>query len=466
MRYPKSNAACPLIKDQGHSRHLLSHQRSTCGAMMPVIALFTIVMLIYMGVVIDLTRDFQVRRELQFAAESSALYGLSLAADSNGAYTNDEQTHKRIKEAILDTGQQPAWNSAQSGPNHLGNSLIWSTPVTLKKTDIQVSPEAGKSGDLSIQLTARRDDKADVLKQFFLPVMYTANILTGGSVPSSIHTFSTHRTVEVIGQPASRIGPGAPYSSKERAAELAGFAALPIAISNIQFNGIANFTQTHTIDFVSSANPTPAKGHLAGCFVNVAASRDKFGSNYYGTAKDHKDIQQLVYLLQYFATKNSTLLPATVERGSKLNAFDPASKDFNSSLQLPNIQLAIDALSLSSPPLKKRYYLVPVLTDNLSFTSKNAVAGFACLQLIKPKFSDKKMLLSLQVRFGKGIIMRNTSSATGFSSIPGNENSPLPPAQKPFQPRKYNLKSNEVTSAPSGVVLAPALSPQTLPPPS
>lgn len=428
------------------------------GSVMPFVAVSAIFLLGSVGICIDLMRDFQTVNQLEFAAQSASLYGLSLATNNDGSYSvQNAQTN--ITNAI-NNASSSSWNVAQSGPVN----GVWSDPVTFQPSNISFvnNPNQSDSNEFFVQLTAQRTG-SDALTQFFLPLLYTtfgtANGGTNSKVPLS--SFQPYQTVEVIGQPASRIGAGAPLSSTPgtRAADLVKFAVLPIAISNQQFAGIAQ-TQTVgtqvTVDFVSSKQPTGAAGHIQGCLTNPTASTNG-GGNFYGTASSDSDIDQLEGLLNYFGASSpqTTLSPAVVEAGSRLSAFDPAAATF------ANRQSEIAGFLTQLPT--NRYYIVPVLVSNPSFGTGNAgnvVAGFARLQL--HAFTvNKGSLSSVTFILGESVPVRNASSATGASSVyPGTL---LPAPVAPFLPRAVDSSSGGMSARPVGVVFAPAVSPRRIP---
>ena len=136
--------------------------------------------------------------------------------------------------------------------------------------------------------------------------------------------------VEVIGQPATRIGAGPPLSSQTgtRPGDLVGFAAFPLAISNTEFARIASTAAANTncvVNLSPSAPSTPLS--IKGCLVNLAAGN---GSNFYGNANSDFAVSELLGLLNYFGAKSAqqTRLPAVVERGSQLSAFNPNNAAF------------------------------------------------------------------------------------------------------------------------------------------
>lgn len=432
--------------------------RAESGSILPLIALALIVIAGFLAITIDLMRNFQTVRQLQFAADSAAIYGLSYATDSDGSYTmSDAQSN--IAAAIKSAGLN-SWNSAQSGPDAANDN--WQAPVTFSDADITFvsNPNPQDSAAFFVQLKARRDGDS-ALKQFFLPAVYAAGTLTGGSIPSGVNQVNTYRISEVVGQPAARIGAGAPLDSPgdSRAAELVGFAALPLAVSNQQFAAIADPTQTgttYTVDLVDSASAEYAgeapSGHVKGCLANLAAVGDNM--TYYGTAQGDLAIDQLEGLLNYFGatTLQTTLSPGIVERGAMLAGFDPGD---------PTFQARKGEISAALAQIPQRYYLVPVTRNDPSFSQGNEVVGFARLKLNGVNVVNGAPV-SLSFDIGESVPVRNASFANGLPSVPSAGGSLMPAPVAPFLPLQIDPDTNGLTPRPRGVVLAPAISPRVV----
>jgi hypothetical protein len=411
------------------------------------------------GIVIDLMRAFETFHQLEFGAQSAALYGLSLSTNANGSY-KPAQAQANIQAAI-DTVAANSWNIAQAGPQN-GFSGIWSKPITLNQAQFVTNPL--DANEFFVQVTSARTG-VDALQQFFLPLV-NAGLPTKQVAPQAQRS-SPSSTVEVLGQPATRIGYGAPLNSApgSRAGDLVGFATFPLAISNVQFAQISASNQAMmTIDLVSSPpSQTPTqKGHIQGCFVNVAGTGN--GANFYGPGQGNLAIDQLEGLLGYFrATSNQPpIAPAVVEQGSPLSAFNPADPTFSARLLEINQTLA----TVSPPP---RVYIIPVLKQNPSFTTTNLVVGFAYLQLsiTVPPNGTQPVAPTIIATLQASVPVRNASSAAGYSGIPGNTTNLMPPPSvappvAPFIPRQVDVATNGVIPAPRGIVLAPAVSPRQI----
>jgi len=417
---------------------------------MPFVAMLIFLLMASIGISTDLTRDFEAASQLEFAAQTVALYALSLATNSDGSYSlNNAQSN--IQSAVSNASSF-AWNSAQFGPQN----NVWSKPVTFSSSDIQFVNNPLDPSEFFVELTARRPN-SDSLQQFFLPLTYTN--FFGGALPLS--KVNPAKTIEVFGQPASRIGAGVLSGAQTvgRAADFIGFASLPIAIGNQQFAAISNSSQTtltYTVDIVSSTSSGTA-GHIKGCFVNVSGIATSNGISY-GSGQGIQAINQLIGLLGYFSGQNgqASVAPAVVERGSVLNAFDPANSVFVQ--QQTKITQAVSQLPIN------RYYIVPVLAANPSFAANsNVVVGFARLKLDQVILTGG-VVTGLSMDIGESVPLRNASSATGFSTVSGAGNTPMPAPVAPFAPRQYDPNTNGITVRPRGIVLAPALSPRQINP--
>ncbi len=420
----------------------------TKGSVTPFLVMSVFLLLVTMGISTDLMRDFETTNQLEFAAQTAALYALSLTTNSDGSYSfNNAQTN--IQNAILNASGF-AWNLAQFGPQN----NVWSKAVTFSTNDIQFANNPLDQNEFFVQLTGSRRG-ADALQQFFLPLAYVN--FSSASLP--LTKVSPAKVVEVFGQPASRIGAGVPAASQSntRAQDFIGFATLPFAISNQQFANIASPSQistTYIIDLVSSSSTGAAQpGHIKGCFVNVSGTGSSSG-NYYGNAQGPQAINQLISLLAYFTSGNGSVLPTNVERGSLLGAFDPAT--FTATQQT--------SISQAVSQLPNRFYIIPVLANDPNFAgNNNTVIGFARFKLDSVN-TVGSTITSLTMDIGESIPVRNASSATGFYTVSNSSNTPMPAPVYPFLPRQYDTASNGITIRQRGVILAPALSPRQITP--
>jgi hypothetical protein len=453
----RDNRRLDGVQIQQRSELPLRGQRA---AVMPFVAMSVCLLMVTAGISIDLMRAFQTVHQLEFGAQTAALYALSLTTNPGGSYS-PTSAQSNIQNAIS-VAQSNNWNYAQAGPagSPFTSTSPWNLPVTF--STVAFVPNPLDANEFFLQVTSQRSG-IDALQEIFLPLAYVG--LTTTSAPPGVQQVSPSSTVEVLGQPATRIGAGAPLNSLPgtRAFDLMRSATLPLAISNVQYAQIAPPAQPnvpYTIDLVAS-NQTeytqpPPRGHIKGCLVNDA-STGTLGS-YYGNGQGNVAINQLEGLLGYFGAKSGqqSIAPAVVEAGSQLNAFDPAFLGARQS----EVYGILATLPLLSPqnPQSPQFYILPVLQSDPSFTSQNVVVGFAWVRL-QVTYSG---VLTITCTLGDSVPVRNASSATGFSSIPGNTTNLMPPATKPFLPRYVEQNSNGVFPRYRGMVLAPAVSPRQL----
>lgn len=432
-------------------------ERASRGSVLPVVAFALALVVAFLGLVADVMRNFLAVRQLQFAAQSAALYGLSFSTNQDGTYRNeDARNNVRVRVMTAGAGGADAWNRAPAGPRDAGSP--WFSPVRLSAADVTFIDNPEDSSEFFLRVTAGRDGE-DALTMLFMPALHAMNSLIGQPVPELASKASPYRVAEVVGQPASRIGPGAPLDAPpgSRAAELARFAALPLAVSNEQFVQAADPRQTRTmyrVDLVSSASATQATepGHLKGAFVNLAAGGGS--SAYYGGGKGDTAIDELLRLLDYFGDGRNPLAPAAVERGSRLAAFDPSDPVFAARKQ--EIVTALSRLALNRP------YIIPVLRSGPTFTSGNEVVGFSRFNLTQAiQANSGEIALTLQIT--ESVPVRNASSVNGVRFLASGGAASWPAPVAPFQARTWLAGSNGLSARPRAVVLAPSLSPRLSP---
>ncbi|MBS1996864.1 MAG: hypothetical protein JSS86_11155 [Cyanobacteria bacterium SZAS LIN-2] len=420
---------------------------------MPFLALSVILLMGAAGIVTDLMRDFQTVRELRYAAQATALYAASYSAAATGAYNQSA-----VQNAITTPGTALT-NSAQIGPTQVYKQ--GAAPVVFEATDAAFVSNPADAGETFLKLTARRQGPTSVA-QFFLPLLFTG---LNTALPKSIRTFDTTQSIEVIGQPATRIGAGPPsaQSGVSRSDDFYGYAALPIAISYQQFASAVGAAQgaasvTRTIDFVSSANAAVLPGHIPAAFVNLAATAGNV--NYHDTAQGALAVGQLQGLLSYFALagQSAALAPACIETGSPISAFDPADPAFTSGQNQTKIAALVNALP-------DRTYILPVVAGSQPLLAtaqavnvRNTVVGFAYARITKPSVSAQPF--SVNITFVPSPPLRNVASAAGLATLPPNAGNFLPAPALVFQPRTFDAASGGVTSRYPGVAMAPALSPR------
>jgi hypothetical protein len=438
-----------MVSRKSKAHKQLPIERSKRGSVTPFLAVSVVFMLATLGLAMDLMRDFEAHRQLQFAAQSVALFGAAQSSQIDGSYSLSTAQDNIVSAIVAASGGN--WNIAQFGP--VNNT--WSKPVSFDASNVQFISNPADASEFFTQVTASRDG-LDALQQFFLPAVFTS--LNGQQAPQSVRSVSTHSTIEVIGQPASRVGSGAPATSIDQGiANFSGFASFPLAISNQQFATIANPSQTtlnYVIDFVSSTSSelrgAPAAGHLKGCLVNLCPATST--TSFYGSGQGDTAIDQLQGQLNYFGATATvqTIAPAVVERGSLLNAFDPAD---------PTFLKRANEISQTLVQVPQKFYIIPVLANDPTFTGQNSVVGFARVSLGQTIFVAGEPS-AINITIGESIPLRNASSAVGFATTQVTSGTLMPAPIFPFLPRQFDSASGGVSKRPRGIVLAPALSPR------
>lgn len=434
---------------------------SATGSVLPLVGFSLMIIVAFIGLTVDVMRNVMAVRQLQFAAQSAALYAYAFATNSDGSYSVDGAKANILAKvkAAGGEGSSSPWNKAMAGP--IASNNQWQSDVSFSDSTVSFvnNPNPDDNSEIFLQVSARRDGN-DALNMLFLPAIYKANALLEQAVPESVWQAKPFRTAEVIGQPATRIGAGVPKAAEgqSQASDLSGFATLPLAISNQEFAQAANpkeISTSYIVDLVFDASGEQAiPGHLRGAFVNVAATGDS--TKYYGTAQGDVAIDQLIQLCNYFVPAENTnvLPPGVVERGSKLQAYDPQDSIF-----LSRKQELINRMA--QLPLN-RFYIVPVVANDPKYTEDNQVVGFARLRLVQAVNSDGSDF-ALGFELAESVPVRNASFANGLASIPYVQGTIIPPSVSPFDERTVLADQSSVSTRPRAVVLAPALSPRIVP---
>lgn len=439
-----------------------TERRAAKGTILPFIAFAIAVIIAFTALAVDVMRCAHAVSVLNFGAQSAALGAYGYATNSDGSFTI-AQAQNNMTAAVQSAGGSSAtpWHEAPAGPDTAQN--IYKSPIQFDASDITFinNPDPGDTSDFFLQVRARRDG-ADTLKMIFMPVIHAFNSFTGTPVPQGLDAANPYRTVEVIAQPASRIGAGPPRTAPAgtRAAELSRFAAFPLAISNAQFAQAAHPGQsinTYTIDFTSAIQPPPPvqSGHMRGAFINVAPTG---GMQYYGSGQGNAAIDELNHTLAYFAASAiaSAIAPAVVERGSRVFAFDYAAPTFQ--LRKASVIASARQIPLGS------YCIIPVLRTDPSFSGPNEVVGFARMRL-RNMVDGTGTGFQVQFDIAESVPVRNASFVNGLCVVPSFGTNTLPPPVAPFAERAYNAANNSMAPRMRSIAMAPALSPRPLPRP-
>lgn len=441
-------------KNSARQAHLTARNR---GAVLPLVAILLFVGIAFVGFCTDVMRSAYASSAVRYGAEAAALGAFSSTLLAPGQTYSVSNAQDNIVAAL---NQAAAWNSAPYGPDTSSSGLAAvESAVHFDSSDISfVNNPNSADNDFFLQLRGKREG-TDSLTLFFLPLLYAFNGGGGAvSMPPASQISQAHpqRLIEVVSQPATRIGAGAPhFGGDARSQELAGFATFPLAISNLQFATLADPTNvplaSYTIDIGGSANNGPVSaGHIRGALVNVTPSGGSL--NYYGDVSGNLGLNQLNGCLNYFsiAPTINEIPPAVVENGSLLPAFDTSSAVFQQSQSAIITQFSKLALG--------RSYIFPVIAGNPVYGSVNKVIGFARLRVISwPSASSGN--LSMQVQLEESIPLRNASFANGPASVPTN-GAMMPAPVAPFLARTLTADGQGLSTRPRSVVMAPSLSPR------
>lgn len=423
--------------------------RPFSGAVLPVVVFCLAVCIAFLVLTVDVMRTVHAASILDFSSQATALAGLSYACDPDGNFQR-ANAENNIRNAVLASGDNE-WNSAPSGPNGPTSK----SAVRFEATDISfVDNSSGNAADFALRVRARRDG-ADQIKLFFAPAIFAF----GGAPQGGVASASPYRIAEVISQPASRIGAGpSRLSTEPHAIELKGWAAFPLAISNIQFAQAASPTQTnqnYVIDIFGSQDTgytavAPAN-HIKGCFVNLLRTNGQF---YYGEAASKPDFDQLFHSLEYFfaADLASAAAPAAIERGVGLAAFDPSSPVWQE--RLPELSNRLAGL------VRNKFYILPVLSQDPNFSQRQTVTGFARFKLLDVQNTAAGIKLVMQI--GDSVPVRNASFANGLASIPTVDGRLIAAPVLPFKQRTLDTAGGSFSALSRGIAMAPSLSPRQI----
>lgn len=430
--------------------------RSSRGAVLPLVAFLLFVGFAFVGFSTDVMRSAYASSYVRYGAEAAALGSFSAMLSDPGQSYDAATAQANIISAI---GSASAWNTAPYGPDTSSSGFTSvQSAVHFDGSDITfVNNPNSADNDFFLQLRGRRDGN-DSLTLFFLPLLYAFN---GGGVqptlPAGVSQAHPQRVIEVVAQPATRIGAGAPRSANDvRSKQLAGFTSFPLAISLRQFAAIADPSNSsaqkiYTIDIGGSQNNSaPISGHILGALVNVTPSGSNL--NYYGDVSGNLGINQLTNNLNYFGAAPSVneIPSAVVESGSLLPAFDTSSTIFQQNQQAVVAQFSKLAV--------QRSYIFPVLAADPVYGSTNKVVGFARLRVLSwPKLATGAMAVAVQLE--ESIVLPNASFANGARSVPDSFG-PMPAPTAPFTARTLTADGLGLSTRPRAIVMAPSLSPR------
>jgi hypothetical protein len=426
------------------------------GSVLPFLAIGMPVVVAFLACSLDLTRNITAVRQLQFAADSAAVYVASHMTDANGAYDRANAVNEMYA-ALNDVNgtQSTAWNSAPAGPGTDGKR--WRSDVTFAQSDLVVVANPADEQEQLVELTARREG-SDALRQFFAPAITAFAALSGQTAVAAANA-SPKRIAEVAGQPASRVGAAQPWGTSGSVMALAPMAVFPLAISNTQFAPASSNTDVNTTtpfvgEFITPSAPAlRSSNHWKVCFVNVGPAT---ASGQTHGAAQASTLDALINEINYFAShSNAAPLPAAMERGNAIFAYNPSDAAFVS--REPQIYAAMQKLPVGT------WLILPVINADPSFTAGNQVAGFAYAQFNGITPPSQSQPATVRLSLGPTVPLRNVS-ADGRKTVPTVTGEMLPPPVAPFTPRSYNAADNSLSKRPAGVALAPVLSPRRINP--
>ena len=458
------------------------YKRGASAAVLPLVAFIIVLGVAFMAFSVDVMRTAYASSAVRYGAEAAALGAFSASLTRPEQIFNRSQAEANIRQTI---GQASgaidnfAWNKAPYGPDSsVQGSAAAESALRFDASDVTIvnNPNSADSGDYFLQVRGRRDG-SDALKLFFLPLIYafsggpSGDGLPGPAVPPESRSASPHRLVEVIAQPASRIGAGVPRgSSSGRDLDLSGFATLPVALSNLQFRQLADpnaslSTASYQLTLAPSATSTSTTNIIRGALVNLTRSSSSL--NYYNDASSNVSVNQLLANLAYFspAISASEIPSALVERGSHLSAFNLSSSSslFSSATVQQQLLTQLQKLQVG------RSYIFPVLANDPNFVASsqgNEVVGFARLRLLAtPLVFDQSIALTVMLE-PDSVALRNASFANAKAVVPSSSSSAaeamLPAPVAPFSARRLLSDGIGISTRPHSVVMAPSLSPRVM----
>lgn len=444
---------------------------------MPLMAFAMVFSFAFLAFVMDVMREITILAQMKHAAAACALDLLPFAAldehglpdniqviNSDGSFSSTALSSMQ-QELARQNGESAGtvWNSALD-PG-IGSETNPQSEIRILASDM-VSPSAtnpnlNDRNDPILQVSARRRG-GQAMELLFMPVRYTAELMSGNAVPDQARRQDLARTAEVVAQPAVRVGAAAaPFAGSSRSQLLFNgrIAAFPLAINYDDFKRLiqSNSSAASLNASLNAKTPgsaqSPAASDLRAYFVNLK-SGGTVGA-YYFDAQSPQSIDQLTGLIEYFSPQASgpkaLELPAAVEQDSLLDRFAVAElssdTDFNQVLQT----LPLD-----------RCYIMPVVSENAAIASQCHVVGFAFLKL--RTLTNNSGNISLQVELGESLPLPNASAGSRFRCIPAFDGSRMSAlydaAESVFKPRDYDFANSSLSARPPGILLAPVLSPR------
>lgn len=423
-------------------------KRSRQGAILPLALFLVFVGIAFAALTVDVMRSTYNVQILKFAGKTAALAAYASQIKETSDLYDGNTAKNNIADALNEISGQGnntiAWHQALCGPDN-GQNNSGSSAVQFSADKIEFPANQQDSNEFFLTLKVRREG-VDALRQFFMPLVFALN----SSVNPKSDEFSLLSPVidvEVAAQPATRIGAGVSRLDADlEKRKLAGFAAMPIALSNLQYAAIAQAPPALVTIDLDNAAAAPAAGHIKAALVNLSGGT---GNSYFGDAQGNKAVTDAISNLKYFIKGDTTAIPPkAVERGMILSAIDHESAAFTS--QKANLTAIVNTLNS-----QKFLYMFPVMKGNPvpgTRSGQHEVLGFALFQLQSMAVDPAAgTALALTVKPVSSIVMPNVCHAAA-----AYDGSALAQATAPFTTR---VLAGEHSMAPKKIsmVMAPSL---------
>lgn len=431
---PLKASNCPSGKGRRHK---------PSGAVLPLAVFLMVVSVAFVALTVDVMRSAYTVQTLQHGACTAALAAFANQVTSLTLPYSPDQARANILARLAEINNN-AWNSALKGPDA---SMEPKSAIRVEQADSEFLVNDQDASEFFLHVKVKREG-GDALKNMFMPLIFAFNSLSGENVSETAPQID----VTVMGQPANRIGKGVSPLSTGSRSRLVGFAALPLAISNVQFASIANPAtaplSTYTIDVLRNSSDPLSPGHIKGGLVNLTAGT----SGYYGDIIGEKAVTDNMANFKYFLpAAPGAIPPLALEKGVQLGVIRPQGQSWDN--QLSNWQAL--AVSLKARPY---IYIFPVLkNDPLPGTTVNEVAGFALFQLqdiLVNGSGTTGAALSIVVRPVQSLVLPNACLASRRSL---QSQSAMPVPVYPFQARVRTAPAS-ASPSPRCLLLAPAVS--------
>lgn len=435
-------------------------RRRPLGAVLPLVAFLIVLGIAFVAFTVDVMRTYFARSQVLYGAQAVALaaYGQQVRSIILPSAAAAQTNMLSFVQAQSQTTAS-AYNQAIAGPDtSSGTPSAFTSPILFADSDLAFVPNSQDTSEIFLQLTARRQGQ-DALKRSFVPLIFAFNnaLFGSGNAPplSQTGTVEPTETAEVIGQPASRLSQGAPHNSNVQA-QLAGFAAFPLAVSNSQYAALYSSGTPLTVDLLSSSGyPALGAGHIRAAFVNLGAGSGNL--SYYGTATGALAAKQVLGNLNYFvAPYTGELPPLQVERGSQLSAVASDTLLVDPTYAA-SIKTALNGIVPGGTYMFPVVATDPVQSDN---APANTVVGFALLTVTG---ITAALPPAITLRPAPSTVMPAASYDNALRTVQisgGGSPAAMPAPVAPFLDRP--MQADGIEPRKPGLVLAPTLSPRAL----